>query len=240
MKRFTDTDKWCDSWFRKLKPVDKCFWEFILDRCDNAGVWKVDLEAAEFFIGSKLDKERIMEVFSGRIKDIGRGRWWVPAFISFQCGELSETCIPHKKIVLKLKEHGLYDEYKTTLQPRVETTLKEEEEEEDKEEEEEVRGECKGGAAVDVLDFLKEKTGRNYQAVAANLKPIIARLKEVNGDVEGVKKMIERQCARWLGKDQEEYLRPETLFGATKFHGYYASKDFLPGMNGVADHTKPW
>lgn len=131
MKRFTDTEKWSDSWFRKLKPEHKVFWEFICDRCDNTGVWKVDLEAAEFFIGSALDTTAVLEVFKERIQDIGRGRWWIKGFIAFQCGQLSETCIPHKKIIQKLKEHGLYEEYKSTLHSRVEPTLKEEEEEEE-------------------------------------------------------------------------------------------------------------
>jgi hypothetical protein len=133
VKRFTATEKWEDNWFRKLPAVHKVFWQYILDRCDNAGVWKTDFEAAEFFIGAKLDPSAIMEAFEGRIRDIGRGRWWVVKFISFQCGDLSEKCVPHQKIVQLLKEHGLYSSYKSTLHSRVETTHKEEEE--DKEEE---------------------------------------------------------------------------------------------------------
>lgn len=133
MKRFTATEKWADSWFRKLSLLDKAFWSFILDHCDSAGVWKVDLEAVEFFLDSKLDEKKLLATFGGRIKDIGRGRWWVTGFIKFQYGPLSEACIPHKKIIIRLKEHALYEEYLSTLQSRVVSTQQEEEEEEDKE-----------------------------------------------------------------------------------------------------------
>lgn len=48
--------------------------------------------------------------------------------------------------------------------------------------------------------------------------------------------MIDRQCQRWMGTSQEEYLRPETLFGKQKFDSYYAAKD-LPIQNGNGNHT---
>lgn len=151
MKRFTATEKWDDSWFRKLPLLEKCFWSFICDRCDAAGVWKVDLEAAEFFLDSKLDGKKLLVTFAGRVRDIGRGRWWITNFIQFQNGPLSEACIPHKKIIIRLREHGLYEEYLSTLQTRVVSTLKEEGGEEE-EEEEAVEEERSGGAGGEPVD----------------------------------------------------------------------------------------
>lgn len=75
-----------------------------------------------------------------------------------------------------------------------------------------------------ILDHLNQKTGRSFRAIDANLKLISVRLSEVEGDEAGILQMIDRQCALWKGKDQEEYLRPETLFGKTKFNGYYDSR----------------
>lgn len=76
-----------------------------------------------------------------------------------------------------------------------------------------------------VLEHLNAATGRPFRAVPTNLKLITARLAEDGVTFEGVKTMIDRQVLRWKGTDQEEYLRPETLFGKTKFESYYASKD---------------
>ena len=75
------------------------------------------------------------------------------------------------------------------------------------------------------LQWLNEKTGRHYRETDGNLVVISARLKEEDVDIEGVKAMIDRQCALW-GSDPKmaEYLRPETLFGKSKFDGYYAAR----------------
>ena len=80
------------------------------------------------------------------------------------------------------------------------------------------------------LHWLNEKSGRNFRETESSLAPINARMKEPGVDIAGVKLMIERQCARWKGTAQEEYLRPETLFGKKKFDSYYAAKD-LPIQN---------
>jgi uncharacterized phage protein (TIGR02220 family) len=80
------------------------------------------------------------------------------------------------------------------------------------------------------LFYLNEKTGRMFQERDSNLRLIDARLKEPGVTIEGVKQMIDRQVARWKGTDQEEYLRPETLFNATKFDSYYAARE-LPAKS---------
>lgn len=75
------------------------------------------------------------------------------------------------------------------------------------------------------LHWLNEKSGKKFRESEKSLAPINARLKEKGVDIEGVKKMIERQCQRWLGTSMAEYLRPETLFGKEKFDGYYAARE---------------
>jgi uncharacterized phage protein (TIGR02220 family) len=76
-----------------------------------------------------------------------------------------------------------------------------------------------------LIHYLNEKTGRHYRETSANLTVISARLKEDGVELDGVKQMIDRQCDRWNGTEQAEYLRPETLFGKSKFDSYYAAKD---------------
>jgi len=50
-KRFTDSEKWRDPWFRRLPTEYKLLWLYLLDECDVSGVWKVDLELATMIIG---------------------------------------------------------------------------------------------------------------------------------------------------------------------------------------------
>lgn len=106
MKRFTATEKWADSWFRKLKPRHKLLWQYIVDNCDQSGVWKVDLELASYYIGEKVDSTALV-AFGGRVRDVGRDRWWMPGFIVFQFGKLSEDCPYHVKVSKLLEEHRL-------------------------------------------------------------------------------------------------------------------------------------
>lgn len=74
--------------------------------------------------------------------------------------------------------------------------------------------------AREVLDFLNAKAGRSYQPVDANLKLIVARLKE-GASVQDCRAVIAKKCREW-GSDEKmaEYLRPATLFNALKFGQY--------------------
>lgn len=77
-----------------------------------------------------------------------------------------------------------------------------------------------------LLHYLNEKTNGSFRESSSSLEPINARLKEPGVDVEGCKRMIDRQASKWL-KDEKmrDYLRPSTLFNKTKFNEYYAMKD---------------
>lgn len=102
-------------------------------------------------------------------------------------------------------------------------------------------------AAVEILDYLNEKAGRQFRHTPANLKLITARLQSVN-DLDGVKRMINRMVNLWKGDARmDQYLQPATLFGAQKFDGYFDLRDVpvLPQHNasrrpgGHADHLHP-
>ncbi len=139
-KRFTDCDKW-QGWYRELPVEVKCLWSYICDRCDNAGVWRVDRGLAEFSIGKKLNWEKIIKILGHRIHIFDDDKkWYITEFIEFQCGEyLSVNSYPHKQILELLKRYNLYNsvignDNKILDYPsnRVGTTLKEREEEKDK------------------------------------------------------------------------------------------------------------
>ena len=69
-----------------------------------------------------------------------------------------------------------------------------------------------------ILDYLNEKAGTHYKPVESNLKFINARLKDYT--VEDLEAVIDKKVAEWKGTDMQKYLRPETLFNATKFESY--------------------
>lgn len=74
--------------------------------------------------------------------------------------------------------------------------------------------------AVSVLEFLNEKTGRIYRPVDINIKLIIARLAS-GATVIDCRQVIAKKTREWIGdKKMAEYLRPATLFNATKFEQY--------------------
>ena len=104
-KRFTATEKWDDSWFCSLAPLDKLFWFYLTDRCDSAGIWDVNEPLVKFHLGAdfKMDPER----FTGRVVIVAPGKWFIPAFIRFQYGELKVGCRPHDHVLAVIKKHNL-------------------------------------------------------------------------------------------------------------------------------------
>lgn len=74
--------------------------------------------------------------------------------------------------------------------------------------------------AIEVLQFLNEKTNRSYRPVDSNLKLIIARLKS-GATVVDCRQIIAKKTREWqTDTKMSEYLRPATLFNAIKFEQY--------------------
>lgn len=109
-KRFTESEKWKDKWFRSLSPEHKCLWTYLCDNCDNAGVIEPDHELIEFSIKAEIDWKNIAKIFDGRLLVMTR-KWWVIKFVKYQCGKLSPDSPPHAHVIKLLKEHGLWDRY---------------------------------------------------------------------------------------------------------------------------------
>jgi len=105
MKRFTETQKWEDPWFRKLTPEMKLLWQWICDKCDNAGIIDADLELASFQIGYQYPSDTLLK-FGERLTVLDCGKTFIPSFIPFQCGKLSSDCAAHKPIFQSLEKHG--------------------------------------------------------------------------------------------------------------------------------------
>jgi hypothetical protein len=107
-KRFSDTDKWKKSFFRGLEAPYKLLWMYILDDCDIAGVWQVDIEVASIRIGEKLDLKRALELFEDRVTPFDHGKkWFISDFIFFQYGDLSTANRMHQAVIKILKANNL-------------------------------------------------------------------------------------------------------------------------------------
>lgn len=108
MKRFTETDKWKDTWFRKLKPAEKLMWLYILDSCDNAGFFELDVEMCSFITG--MEEDRVL----GAVKGLDRGLigakqdgfYYVKNFLKHQKNtNLNPENNAHKQIIALIAEH---------------------------------------------------------------------------------------------------------------------------------------
>lgn len=69
-----------------------------------------------------------------------------------------------------------------------------------------------------IINYLNEKAGTRFKPVESNLKFIKARLKDYS--IERLKAVIDLKVKEWRGTKMQPYLRPETLFNATKFEAY--------------------
>lgn len=75
---------------------------------------------------------------------------------------------------------------------------------------------------IDYANFFKwfnEQTGRKFKNVDGNRRMINARLKD-GYTKDDLATVVTFMSKKWKGTDQEQYLRPSTLFRPSKFEGY--------------------
>jgi hypothetical protein len=111
VKRFTDSNKWEDEWFQDLSMEHKLLFSYLLDKCDLAGIWKINMRLASFSIGYDYPSDALKSAFGDRILELDGGKVWIRKFCRFQYGELNDNCKPHAAVLKRLKEHGLVEKY---------------------------------------------------------------------------------------------------------------------------------
>jgi hypothetical protein len=108
-KRFTDTDKWKKGWFKQLNSKQRLFWLYILDDCNAAGIWDVDLEVASIRIGDRVGMDEAVEVLGEDVIWFDNNeKIFIPKFIEFQYGVLNENSRPHASVIKILEKYKLY------------------------------------------------------------------------------------------------------------------------------------
>lgn len=106
-KRFTDTDKWTKQWFGDLSIREKVLWLYCCDVCDAAGIADFSTKFFSVSVGFPVKKETLDKAFGDRIVWLESSKFFIPSFIEFQYGQLTEACKPHKPIIKELEKLGL-------------------------------------------------------------------------------------------------------------------------------------
>lgn len=107
-KRFTDSEKWKKRFFKKLCCKYKLLWLYILDDCNHAGIWDIDLEVAGLRVGEEFKEKEVLNIFKDNVIPIDSDeKWFVPKFIEFQYGELNPESRVHQSVIKILDKYNL-------------------------------------------------------------------------------------------------------------------------------------
>lgn len=85
-KRFTDTDKWKDEWYTELPNDYKVIWQYLLDTCDNAGIYKRNIKLLNYYCNTNVSAEDIIKVFNKRVTQLTDEKWLINKFCIYQYG----------------------------------------------------------------------------------------------------------------------------------------------------------
>lgn len=108
-RRFTDKNKWEDEWYLSLDNDCRMVWEYLLDRCDHAGVFKKNMRMINFCCCVMWDAVKLEQVFDGRIID-RETFYFIPKYLKFQYPKGLNSKKPAIVSVRNiLKEKSLYD-----------------------------------------------------------------------------------------------------------------------------------
>lgn len=111
-RRMTETEKWKDPWFSNLTNDERIAWLYLLDDCDNAGVWQFNLRALNFNCNTNFTEEELLLIFSERFVKISSDRFFIPKFLYHQYGVnfLEKNSKPILSAIDKLKKYNLVEE----------------------------------------------------------------------------------------------------------------------------------
>jgi hypothetical protein len=117
MKRFTETQKWDDPWFRSLPGAHKLVFLYLLDRCNNAGFWEEDLDGMAFH--TKIEPHALEGALKGLARGLqgASGWYWVKNFLRHQKNDCLNPDNPaHRQIIaLLLDQSERFPESKSLL-----------------------------------------------------------------------------------------------------------------------------
>lgn len=211
-KRFIDTEKYKKPFLRSLKGPYKLLWDYICLTCNHAGVWQVDFEIAQVYLGLDMpveetvaiqcfnaDEERIIVIDAGK-------KWFIKPFVDFQYGELNPANRVHLSVLSELEKEGIeYNSIKGLTSPLLGAMDKDKDKAKDKEKKRGTGGET----AFSLPDWIDLTTWTTYLQVrkakrAAQtphaLSLIIADLEKFKAEGQDVKLILENSVkSGWAG-----------------------------------------
>jgi len=107
-KRLTDTDKWKDEWYVPLSNDYRTIWQYLLDNCNHAGIFKKSFGLMNFLCHTKIEEKEFNEVFKNRVVDCG-DFYFVPRFITFQYIDLCSNKPVVLSVIKELDRNGLLE-----------------------------------------------------------------------------------------------------------------------------------
>ena len=118
-KRFTDNQKWSKPFIRSLQAPYKILWLYILDECDHAGVWQIDIDVAKIKTGCQdLTLEKAIEFFGDKIVLFDNNeKMFIQDFIDFQYGTLNPENRAHNSVLSILSKYKLNKKNKGLTTP---------------------------------------------------------------------------------------------------------------------------
>jgi len=165
-KRLTDTDIWEKLWYRKLSPLNKLIWKYLLDSCNFVGIWEVDFEAMQFYMNTKITPNKIDKEITKRIHVLDNSkRWFIPSFVGFQYGKLSDNNRVHKAVFSALKNKDLLEFVEAPSKGLTSPTLglKDKDKEKDKEKDKDKEKVPFGSSGTVMLSLQEYETlGKQY------------------------------------------------------------------------------
>lgn len=106
-KRFTDTDKFSDKWYRKLPLLQKVMYEYLLAECNHAGILeKFDIELMSFKIGAEISMSDF-NLLGERVIFLSDSVIYLTKFINFQYGELNPQNKVHQSVLRELDKWNI-------------------------------------------------------------------------------------------------------------------------------------
>jgi hypothetical protein len=159
-KRFTDSNKYKKPFIRGLQGPYKLLWDYLYHDCDHSGIWIVDFEIAQSYVGKDMpiNKKKALELFNfdePRVVEIEGGKkWFLPGFIEFQYGVLSEKNRAHSSVIVTLKKLNLINPDLTLkeFKPLASPLQGGKEKDKDKEKEKDMEQEKEEGGDFKILD----------------------------------------------------------------------------------------
>jgi hypothetical protein len=105
-KRFTDSKKWRNEWFRTLPLKAKLAWVYLCDECESHGVIKMDYGLASFQLDFKIDRLILSEWFRDKLHFMNDENILIVQFFEFQYGESKDSWSAKYRAKEKLEAMG--------------------------------------------------------------------------------------------------------------------------------------